>query len=362
LAPATLEALAAARPLGTVHVATLGEAADGLADLLAAHGAAQVHQVHHPLLADYGPEAWGDAVAQLVWSLNPEVVLACGTDRGNEVMAHLAAITDLPFVANCLEVHPGDATWSITRVRWGGSLLEQCELSAGRKLVSVAHHAVEASEAPVASTTAVFTPELDAALARTVVSERVERAAGVTLATSPVVVGGGRGVGSPEGFGPLEEHDSTVGPEILPAQPKTILEPSPPLAQPLRLARHHQGLEAIPVEISEDGDGGRGHHHIAQAGAPAGLGSPPPLPEKPIFEQSGPFPIQGAAQAPGIGGEVGLALEAGQPRCPHPPPGAPLWGRRPRRAARGAGPGRRAHRCPVRRQGGLHRTDGTQAI
>ncbi len=211
LAPATLEALAAARPLGTVHVATLGEAADGLADLLAAHGAAQVHQVHHPLLADYGPEAWGDAVAQLVWSLNPEVVLACGTDRGNEVMAHLAAITDLPFVANCLEVHPGDATWSITRVRWGGSLLEQCELSAGRKLVSVAHHAVEASEAPVASTTAVFTPELDAALARTVVSERVERAAGVTLATSPVVVGGGRGVGSPEGFGPLEELAGLLG-------------------------------------------------------------------------------------------------------------------------------------------------------
>jgi electron transfer flavoprotein alpha subunit len=178
---------------------------------LAAHGAAQVHQVHHPLLADYGPEAWGDAVAQLVWSLNPEVVLACGTDRGNEVMAHLAAITDLPFVANCLEVHPGDATWSITRVRWGGSLLEQCELSAGRKLVSVAHHAVEASEAPVASVATVFTPELDAALARTVVSERVERAAGVTLATSPVVVGGGRGVGSPEGFGPLEELAGLLG-------------------------------------------------------------------------------------------------------------------------------------------------------
>jgi electron transfer flavoprotein alpha subunit len=211
LAPATLEALAAARPLGTVHVATLGDAADGLVDVLAAHGAAHVHQVHHPLLADYGPEVWGDAVAQLVWSLNPEVVLACGTDRGNEVMAHLAAITDLPFVANCLEIRPGDATWSITRVRWGGSLLEQCELSAGRKLVSVAHHAVEASEAPVSATTAVFAPELDASLARTVVAERVERAAGVTLATSQVVVGGGRGVGSPEGFAPLEELAGLLG-------------------------------------------------------------------------------------------------------------------------------------------------------
>ena len=47
LAPATLEALAAARLLGAVHVATLGDAADALVDVLAAHGATQVHQVHH---------------------------------------------------------------------------------------------------------------------------------------------------------------------------------------------------------------------------------------------------------------------------------------------------------------------------
>ena len=38
---------------------------------------------------------------------------------------------------------------------------------------------------------------------RTVVRDRVERVAGVTLATAPVVVGGGRGVGSAEGFAPL---------------------------------------------------------------------------------------------------------------------------------------------------------------
>ena len=48
-------------------------------------------------------------------------------------------------------------------------------------------------------------------LARTVVTERVERAAGVTLATAPVVVGGGRGVGSPEGFAPLEELAGLLG-------------------------------------------------------------------------------------------------------------------------------------------------------
>ena len=211
LSPASLEALAAARTIDpVVHALTLGAAADAVASELAAHGAAVVHQVHHDLLADFGPEAWGEAVAQAVRSLQPECVLACGTDRGNEVMAQVAARLDLPFVANVLSVEPGDV-WSITRVRWGGSLLEACTLSAATKLLTVSHHAFEASESSAAGAPAMLTVELDLSLSRTIVVERVERAAGVTLATAPLVVGGGRAVGSAEAFAPLEELAALLG-------------------------------------------------------------------------------------------------------------------------------------------------------
>lgn len=211
LGPASLEALAAARTIGSeVHALTLGASADGVAASLAAHGAAVVHQVHHDLLGDYGPEAWGEAVAQAVRSLQPAAVLACGTDRGSEVMAQAAARLDLPLVTNCVELTPGD-TWSIMRVRWGGSLLEQCTLDASTKLVTVSLHAFEAVEAPGAGVVSALSIDLDPALARTVVVERVERAAGVTLATAPLVVGGGRGVGSAEAFAPLEELAGLLG-------------------------------------------------------------------------------------------------------------------------------------------------------
>src|SRR5690606_2417342 len=53
LAPATLEALTAARPLGAVDALTIGEAADALAAELATHGVARVHRAHDPLLDDY---------------------------------------------------------------------------------------------------------------------------------------------------------------------------------------------------------------------------------------------------------------------------------------------------------------------
>ncbi len=98
-------------------------------------------------------------------------------------------------------------------MRWGGSLLEQATLSAAVKLVTVAHHAVDAEPAPTpgAAAPATLSVTLDSSLSRTMVKGRVEREAGVTLATAPVVVGGGRGVGSPEGFAPLQELATELG-------------------------------------------------------------------------------------------------------------------------------------------------------
>ncbi len=207
MSPATWEALAAARALGEVHALTIGEAADALVDQIGAFGATVVHQAHADVLGDYGPEAWGEVVAQAVTALGPTIVLATGTDRGNEVMAHAAARLDLPMVANVVEFGADE----LVRVRWGGSLLERCRLEAPVRLLTVAHHAFAADESPVAASARPLAVELDPALARTLVRDRVERAAGVTLATAPVVVSGGRGVGSAEGFAPLQELAAELG-------------------------------------------------------------------------------------------------------------------------------------------------------
>jgi electron transfer flavoprotein alpha subunit len=217
IAPATGEALAAGRQLAVetgvpLEALTIGADADTLAGELGVFGVATVHQVHDPLLTDYGPEAWGAAVAHAVGELDPSVVLAAGTDRGHEVLAHAAARLDLPMIANCTAVTPGEPA-TVTRVRWGGSLLEQTTVSAPVLLLTTALHSFEATPAgePGPAEARELTPDLDPSVARSIVRERVERTEGITLATAPVVVGGGRGVGSADAFASLEELAGLLG-------------------------------------------------------------------------------------------------------------------------------------------------------
>ena len=120
---------------------------------------AEVHQAHHDLLDDYNPEAWGDVLAGAVRFLSPNFTLATGTDVGNEVLAHAAAILDVPMLANCLAVESTEP-WQVRRVRWGGSLIETAAADAEPRLLTIAHHAVAAApaESPTAPRRARSTP------------------------------------------------------------------------------------------------------------------------------------------------------------------------------------------------------------
>jgi electron transfer flavoprotein alpha subunit len=150
-----------------------------------------------------------DALAAAIANLNPEAVFAAGTERGNEVVARVAARLGLPFAANCIAVTPGDPV-AVTRLRWGGSLLEEALLRSPRPLITVAPHSVGPDDGPLPTAITLDRPD-DPELAVQVREHLAPSNGGVSLAEAKVIVSGGRGVGSKEGFGIIEELAGLLG-------------------------------------------------------------------------------------------------------------------------------------------------------
>jgi electron transfer flavoprotein alpha subunit len=211
-ADASLRALTLARSIGDVRAVVFADAVPQ--DALAGYGVTDVYLVESSSLEGYAPQAWARTLAGLAAETGATAVLAAGTDRGNEVLAHLGAITGLPMAANCTLVTPDEGkTHRLVRHRWAGLLLEDAVMEAPVALFTVATDSVAAvsAETPAAISVHVHKPELAEADLVVRAEESPAGAGGASLATARVVIGGGRGVGGPDGFAPLEELAELLG-------------------------------------------------------------------------------------------------------------------------------------------------------
>jgi len=189
------------------------------ARLLGSYGVTEVYVVEPATLDGYAPQAWARTLEGLLSVTMSAAVVAAGTDCGSEVLAHLGALTGQPMAANCIAAAPAaDGTLEVSRQRWAGLLIEDAVLEGTPALLTVATDAVpaqpasavpgeEAAEPPVH----LHEPDLDPADLRVQAALSASRDGGVSLASARVVVGGGRGVGGPDGFAPLEELASLLG-------------------------------------------------------------------------------------------------------------------------------------------------------
>jgi len=242
----SLEALTFARGLGPVQAVVFGaEPGDGLLAQLGEQGVEKVHLATDARLAAYSAAAWAAVLVDVVRSTSAAVVLASGSPRGNEVLAHVAVRCEVAMAANVVAVEGSDPV-QVSRQVVGGSVVEEMRLDDELAVLSVAGHACEPAPASTPTTPTVVEVAVtltDADLVARVVrtgEKPVDEAAALTSAR--VVVGAGRGAGSADGFADLVELTELLGGALGVSRVVTSLGWRP----------HHEQVGQTGIRISPD--------------------------------------------------------------------------------------------------------------
>jgi electron transfer flavoprotein alpha subunit len=212
----SFEAVAAAKLIangGEVVSVLLGENVDEQANTLIHYGADRIVKVEHKDLKTYTTDAFQQAILQVMDVEQPEGVVIGHTAIGKDVAPRIAAKLNAGLVSDVVAVEVDSAGEPVfTRPIYSGKAFEKKQVIEGTVLVTIRPNNIAPLEMDPSRTGDVGTVAVDIKDLRTVIKEVVRKATGgVDLSEAKIVVAGGRGVKSAEGFKPLEQLAEVLG-------------------------------------------------------------------------------------------------------------------------------------------------------
>jgi electron transfer flavoprotein alpha subunit len=210
----TVELLTAARRLGSPSVVWTGPGAEGAMGRLAEFGAEKVYVADSSDLTGYVVAPAAELLAQLVAEKAPAAVLVAGTTEGKEIAGRLAVKTNSGVLTDATGVtaDAGGAPLA-EQPNFGGAITVHSKVTKGTPVIAVRPNAVSAEPSPgAAELVAVTFTASDAAKTAKVTQRAVaDKGERPDLTEAQIVVSGGRGTGSAEGFKIIEELADSLG-------------------------------------------------------------------------------------------------------------------------------------------------------
>jgi electron transfer flavoprotein alpha subunit len=202
LSKSTLEMATAARGMGREGPITLLVLGSGIAPVAeqAAHFADQVLVADKPELSQYDAEVWAAAVAQIATEGEAHTVLIGGSRSGREYSPRVAVKLDAPLIEDAITLADREGNLIAAHYTFLSRVTETVEAQGPVVVVTVKPGSFSPAQ-PTAGPGDQYDAELDLPQPRLrVTAKTAEKTERVSLSDADLIVSGGRGVESPEGF------------------------------------------------------------------------------------------------------------------------------------------------------------------
>lgn len=215
LTPSALELLGGGRKLANdlgqeLSAVLVGSGVGKLAGEAISYGADKAYVVDDPLLKDYQTDAYLAVMEKVVKQAMPQILLMAQSSIGRDLAPRLAFRLDTAATLGCIElaIDPKSKRLLQTKPVYGGNALAVFVCESFPQIATVRAKAMTPLEPDPSRKGEVVNigAGLDASKIRTkLIEKKPEKVEGIRLEDAKVVVSGGRGIGSAEGFKQLEE-------------------------------------------------------------------------------------------------------------------------------------------------------------
>ncbi|MGM9927819.1 MAG: electron transfer flavoprotein subunit alpha/FixB family protein [Bacillus sp. (in: firmicutes)] len=211
----SFEAIAAAKVAsegGEVVGVLLGDAVQSLGTELIQYGADRVVAVEDAKLGQYTSDGFSQALLQVIDNENPEGVVIGHTALGKDLAPKIASKLEIGLISDVTAIEESGGNIVFIRPIYSGKAFEKKIVTEGILFFTVRPNNITPLTKDEGRTGEVTSLSVQINDLRTIIKEVVRKASeGVDLSEAKVVIAGGRGVKSADGFNSLKELANVLG-------------------------------------------------------------------------------------------------------------------------------------------------------
>jgi len=211
----SFEAIAAAKTVaegGEVVGVLVGESVSALGAELIQNGADRVVVVENEKLKQYTSDGNAQALLAVIDQEKPEGLVLGHTALGKDLAPRIAGKLSSGLISDATAVEVAGGNIVFTRPIYSGKAFEKKIVTSGLIFATVRPNNITPLEKDESRTGEVSSLSVDIKDLRAIIKEVVRKASeGVDLSEAKVVISGGRGVKSADGFKPLKELADVLG-------------------------------------------------------------------------------------------------------------------------------------------------------